>query len=145
MGFSDQSFQQRFATMGDSETRAWVAGLFEGEGWVGYNASSNVIHIQLVSTDECVIDLLLAVVGYGHKYIESRETVKQKTVYKFSVHRKDETVLFRDWIYELLSPRRQEQFDIAFTKRAEHAAGRHERHVAAGYAAAKARWGYEPV
>ena len=145
MAYRDQSFEARYATLGDTEKALWVAGMFEGEGYCGWNQSSGCIQFQITSTDEWTVDVLLGMVGYGHKYLQKRLTVTNKKVYRFSVHKKADVKLFRELIYSYLSPRRQEQIDLAFQKAEDYRSEAHDRHVAAGYAAAQKRWGYEHV
>lgn len=46
----------------------WIAGIIEGEGWIGVTSNQRSARIQVNSNDEDVIDRLREITGLGQVY-----------------------------------------------------------------------------
>lgn len=84
---------------------AWLAGLFEGEGYIGLRRSYQPV-LQLDMTDQDVIDRVLVVAGVG--YLRPPKMLPSgKTCYRWSVTSSKDAAALLMTLYPLLGVRRQ--------------------------------------
>ncbi len=83
----------------------WVAGIIEGEGWIGVHGNGLPV-VQVVMTDKDVIDRIHEWTAIGNVITQSRPTVTGKTVYRWSVTKRDDAGALLDALLPLLGKRR---------------------------------------
>ncbi len=96
---------------------AWVAGLFEGEGWIGVRGGRPTL--QVVSTDEDVITRLAEWTGVGHVTGPHKGTVKP--TWHWKVTKRDDAGQLLERLIPLLCKRRAQR--AREVVQAWHAAG----------------------
>ena len=98
--------------------RAWVAGIFEGEGSIHTNGYYNYLYpkVGIVSTDLDVIERVKEIVGFGKIRLYYKQKAHWKQAYAFEIMKESEVWIFIDAIYEWLGKRRCEQIKIVTKK-----------------------------
>lgn len=91
---------------------AWLAGLFEGEGWITHTRNGKIAtrwQVGISMTDQDVIERVLEITGCGHITDHDRGKVLpgRKTVYRWCVSSKAEMIFIINSILPLLSSRRR--------------------------------------
>ena len=84
----------------------WAAGLFEGEGSISISFKKHYCYLQLVSTDEDVIDRFLNAVGCGSKTSVKRRPGQTKDIWKWQVANKPAVTKLLNLFLPFLSLRR---------------------------------------
>ncbi len=107
----------------DEKTLGWLAGLLEGEGWVGvprWNVRGKdywYLRIGVNMTDKDIIDRVSAIMGVKttNQCISKTRSWSQKPQYRASASGERAAELMR-LIYPLMGERRRRQIDYCFNK-----------------------------
>lgn len=85
---------------------AWLAGIFEGEGCIGFTARSSV-SLSLTSTDKDVVDRCLEVTGVGTVIEQKRQDRKRhKRCWRWTIQKSDDVEVVISRIEDQLGLRR---------------------------------------
>lgn len=105
--------------MNESEA-AWASGLFEGEGYIGYNKTKNIAALTIVMTDEEPIRRFAEIVGVNASGPHAGRQDHHKPTWRVSISKRQTLrellEMFRQW----LSPRRITQFENALNSIVVH-------------------------
>ena len=89
--------------------RAWLAGLFEGEGSI--TLKNRHAELAITSTDRDVLERVVALTGFGKIYQQKRIR-NYKVCYRFHLGKSAEVWMFVKWISPWLCERRSFKVDI---------------------------------
>lgn len=105
----------------DREERAWAAGFFDGEGWVGRNGrGSRSIRITLSQVDRVALDRFCSAVGAGKvcgpfaDRVNLRKSPGARPYWVFRASSRADVLQVQERLREWLSPAKRDQFDRAF-------------------------------
>jgi hypothetical protein len=105
--------------MNESESIAWAAGLFEGEGSVCVlrqnHGSRPHVQINLESSDEDVVERFATVVGFGNLTIRPAKP-NRKQMFAWRGHGWENVKQLHEKFLPYLGKRRNEQFVKAFSQ-----------------------------
>lgn len=91
--------------------RAWLAGLYEGEGCCSVRDNSKSVSIIMTTTDKDVIEKVQSIFGSGNVTVQNRPNRKES--YQWSVGKRNEVERFISETIEFLGQRRTEKFNEA--------------------------------
>lgn len=112
--------------MAQPADRAWLAGLFEGEGCISFSGRNSVT-LTVGGTDRDVIARCHAVAGVGAVRLDSRraEDGRRKPLWSWSVTRKGAVLAVFDMIESQMGSRRRSRIEEARARLTNcHARGR---------------------
>lgn len=105
----------------DREERAWAAGFFDGEGWVGRNGrATHSIRITLSQIDRVTLDRFCSAVGVGKvcgpfaDRVNMRKNRGARPYWVFRASSRADVIGVWECLHEWLSPVKRDQFDRAF-------------------------------
>ena len=91
----------------------WAAGLFEGEGCLSFNKSSNVWFCVIEMTDyDCLHDFYITINCGTLRTVNKRPNAPahHKTVYRWVVNKKDHIFNVVQFLFPYVNQRRQDKF-----------------------------------
>lgn len=99
-----------------AEQIAWAAGLFEGEGTVGYQETAGRIRVRfaLAMTDEDMVRRFHSIVGVGNVAGPSWHSGSTKPQWRWSATSKADAATVSDLFYPFLGERRRDALERAW-------------------------------
>jgi hypothetical protein len=95
--------------MTKKEQIAWAAGIFEGEGCIGYWEKSRVLRASVVNTNMEVLTRFQEVVGVGSIYPMRPASGNRRDCWMWATNRAEDAIFVIGLFFDILTERRQEQ------------------------------------